>query len=200
MTTGPRVNRLARSLTLAMLWLVAQAVPAAPAWDVAQLMQLLANAERPDVQYTEVQDLAMLTAPTRQSGILHRRADGTLEKEILEPYREKWIISATSLRIERENGDRREMSLDSDPRIGALASAFHATLGGDLGGLQEYYRLDLQGSREHWRLHLLPIANAMQAVVSHIDIEGRQGRITRFITTQADGDRTILNLHWPAAQ
>lgn len=190
-------NKLFRAALLAMLCLLGTAAYAEPAWNVTQLMHLLASAERPDVKYTEIQELAMLNIPTRQSGILRRLPDGTLEKEVLEPYHEKWVIGATSLRIERDNGEDLEMALDSDPRVGALASAFHATVGGDLEVLQKYYRLDLQGSREHWHLRLLPIASALKAIVSDIDIEGRKGHITHFTTTQPDGDSNILNLHWP---
>ena len=195
MTFGRVANSLRRGL--ALLLVVGSAAQGAPSWDLAALMQRLARQAHPPVAYSEVQELAMLQIPMTQTGTLRRLPDGTLEKQVLSPRRERFLIGANTLRIEAADGSIHEIPLDSDPRLGALASAFRATLAGDRATLEHDYRLELTGNAAAWRLRLVPSGAALKAVVTDITIEGSAGRIARFITDQADGDHSTLTLHWP---
>ena len=51
--------------------------------------------------------------------------------------------------------------------------------------MARYYRLDLEGTPEQWRLQLVPTEPAMQAVVRQIRISGRGNRVVVLLSGEA---------------
>jgi outer membrane lipoprotein carrier protein LolA len=171
----------------------AEGQEAPPRFDLAQLMAQFAGVKSGTAQFTERRYLRVLKGPLIDSGILIYAAPNRLEKKTLSPAAEDMVIDGDTLTIVRE-GKTETLSLSSYPQIGAFIEGIRATLGGDLGTLQQIYETDLQGDFGNWSLALHPRDPAMRAVVVSIDISGNGVAITRVQTIEHDGDRTDMRI------
>jgi hypothetical protein len=133
----------------------------------------------------------MLKGPLIDGGVLVYAAPNRLEKKTVSPEAEDLVIDGDTLTITRE-GKTETLNLPNYPQIAAFIEGIRATLGGDLGTLQQIYETDLRGDSGNWLLELRPRDPAMRAVVRLIDISGSGAEITRIQTVEHDGDRTDM--------
>src|SRR5215217_5318947 len=69
------------------------AVPSAqPNWTIEQLFSRLKEQREPTVSFEEKTYSSLLTEPLSARGILRFTPPATMEKEIREPYRERYLI------------------------------------------------------------------------------------------------------------
>ncbi|HEV8016825.1 MAG TPA: LolA-related protein [Stellaceae bacterium] len=160
-------------------------------FDLARLMAQFADVKVGTAQFTERRYLRMLKGPLIDSGILVYAAPNRLEKKTLSPEAEDMVIDGDTLTITRE-GKTETLNLPNYPQIAAFIEGIRATLGGDLGTLQQIYDTDLRGDSGNWLLELQPRDPAMRAVVRLIDISGSGAAIARIQTVERDGDRTDM--------
>jgi hypothetical protein len=161
-------------------------------WNLQSLMTELAQQRKGEARYTEIKTLASLKQPLVAKGVLRYRFPDSLEKEAQQPRAEHYVINGDSMEVYRDGKLRRQMSLSGYPALQNFVSSFISTVGGDLEGLQQYYELRLEGSREDWTLQLMPIEAELQRVIKHITVRGQGGGIQSFETVQPNDDRSLM--------
>ena len=175
------------------LALVAFSPAAFAAWDLQQLMDSLAQNKSGHASFVEKKYIAMLDKPVESSGELLYTAPDGLEKRTLKPKPETMVVNGGELLIERGRQKHR-LQLQAYPELAAFIDSIRGTLAGDRKALERSYRLSLEGSAERWSLQLLPLDEKMQAVIQRITIAGMQGQVRSIEITQADGDRSVMNI------
>jgi outer membrane lipoprotein-sorting protein len=166
-------------------------------WNVASLMQGLAQQKGGKVAFVERKYLAILDRPVESTGELVYRPPLRLEKRTLTPRAEVLVLDGDELVVERGK-QRFAMRLQQYPEIGAIVDSIRATLGGDLGALERQYRVTLDGSPERWVLVLLPSDAQVAAIVLRIRISGVRSEVRQIELLQADGDRSVMDILAPA--
>jgi outer membrane lipoprotein-sorting protein len=160
-------------------------------WDVAQLMQGLAENKSGRASFIETKYIAMLNRPVESSGELLFTAPGRLEKRTFKPKPESVLIENGTLTVER--GKRRNvLRLQDYPELVAFTESIRGTLAGDTAALKRIYTLDLEGSQEGWTLNLRPIEAKMQELVQRIRIGGSHAEVKSIEIEQTDKDRSVM--------
>lgn len=208
MTTGRtsplRKQRLAQPVLL-LATLVAglaaaplHAAPEAAAQSRADADWILSKLARPAPSHTpfvELRDSRLLKAPLRVSGAYRRPDAATLVREVRTPYAETTTIRAGEAVIERAGKSPRRFSLARVPELAGLQASFGALLSGDGARLRRHYDIRSEGSRNDWRLLLVPKDAALAAKVEQVVLHGR-GSELRCIESIPAGDgavqRTLL--------
>ena len=166
-------------------------VPVHAAWDVAQLMQGLAQNKSSRASFVETKYISLLDQPIESSGELLYTAPDRLEKRTLKPKPESLLIENGSLTVER--GKRRMvLRLQDYPELVAFTESIRGTLAGDIAALRRIYKLELEGSEERWTLNLRPIETKMGGVVQRIRIGGSRAEVKSIEIEQADKDRSVM--------
>ncbi|CAM3487656.1 LolA-related protein [Polaromonas hydrogenivorans] len=163
------------------------------AWDLQQLMDSLAQNKSGHATFVEKKYIAVLDKPVESSGELLYTAPDGLEKRTLKPKPESMIVNGDELLIERGRQKHR-LQLQAYPELAAFIDSIRGTLAGDRKALERSYRLSLDGSAERWSLQLLPLDEKMQAVIQRITIAGVRDQVRSIEITQADGDRSVMNI------
>ena len=176
-----------------MTLLVVSAVPCAGAatWDLAQLMQALAQHPPGRATFTERKFIALLDAPVDSAGELAFVPPDRLEKRTLKPRAESLVLQGGQITIERGK-QKMSLALRDHPEVAAFVESIRATLAGDRGALERTYRLKLDGSEPAWRLTLEPADAKLAAIIHRIEISGSRADVKTVEITQTDGDRSVM--------
>jgi hypothetical protein len=187
----PTSARFSVWLAAAGLLLGLLGTPVLAAWDVAQLMQGLAQNKSGRASFVEKKYIALLDKPVESSGELLYTAPDRLEKRTLKPRPESMLIESGTLTVER--GKRRmTLRLQDYPELVAFTESIRGTLAGDLAALRRIYNLDLEGTEERWTLTLRPMETKMLEVVQRIRIGGSRAEVKTIEIEQADKDRSVM--------
>lgn len=192
-TPRPSIFFCSRRLAATVLFLLSGlcGMPAVAAWDVAQLMQGLAQNKSGRASFVEKKYIALLEAPVESSGELLYSAPDRLEKRTLKPRAESLVIDGDKLTVER--GKRRMvLRLQDYPELVAFTESIRGTLAGDLAALRRIYNIDLEGSEDRWTLTLRPIETKMLDVVQRILIAGSRAEVRTIEIQQTDKDRSVM--------
>lgn len=144
-------------------------------------------------QFVELRGSRLLKKPLRIEGEYARPANDTLVREVRTPYVETSTIRAGSVTI-RRGASSHTYSLDRAPQLAGLQNSFGALLSGDRAQLERAFRIDSNGTRERWTLHLAPKDARMAAYVRDIALHGRGAELRCIETQPVKGDlqRTLL--------
>jgi hypothetical protein len=194
-------------VVLATVALVATATSADPpaaatstsAQSLDALMALLARRQHGHVSFVEKHFLAVLDRPVESSGELLYDAPDHLEKRTLKPKPETVILEHGVITAHRGRHTY-VLNLSDYPQIVPLIDSIRATLAGDRGSLEHFFKVTLDGPLEHWTLLLLPSDSSVAKAVKQIRIEGTQDAIHTVEIQQADGDRSLLTIGPEVAQ
>ena len=189
-STGTTRRRL-----LAAGLLVMSALPAR-AFELPELMKLLAQRKSGEARFTEERFVTTLDNPLRSSGTLSFSAPDRFARHTLEPRAESMEVQGNSLVLKR-GGRTRQLALDAIPELAALVDALRGTLTGDATLLQKQFRTKVGGSGARWNLALTPVDARMAAQIRTLEIVG-QGPELRSIEMQlAGGDRSLMIIEPP---
>lgn len=189
-----------RALAAACLLLIAAAGLAAAAppqsnWSIDSLMQALAARQHSQARFVERKYLRVLKAPLEFSGTLTYSRPGFLEKRTLKPKPETLTVDDDKLVLENPGrNERRVLRLQDYPVVWGFIESIRATLGGDVEALERFYRVELDGSPDGWRLFLDPRERRMKEVISMVRIDGHQAQIDRIEVQEARGDRSVMRV------
>lgn len=176
---------------LALLLSGASLAAHAAAFDIDQLMAELAQYKGGRARFVETRTMAVLDRPVISSGEMRYTPPDRLEKRTLKPRAEMLVLDGDTLSMER--GERRmSINVASRPEALAFVASVRSTLAGNRKALEKHYQLELNGTPADWRLVLLPIDPAVQALAARITISGQGGQVRHIEYTQADGDRSEL--------
>lgn len=195
-------HRAERSLALlAILLALCAGTPASTAeqdgagWGVPQLMHELGAVQRSQARFVERKYLKVLKTPLELRGTLTYVAPGNLVKRTLTPKAETLTVEGDRLTIESAaRNERRTVRLQDYPVLWAFVESIRSTLSGDIGALERFYRIELEGNRARWRLYLVPKDPGMRAVISLINIGGSRDRLERIEVQEAKGDRSVTTI------
>lgn len=168
------------------------------AWDLQQLMDALAQNKSGRATFVETKHLSVLSKPVESSGELLFTAPDRLEKRTIKPKPESLTVNADELLIER-GSQKYRLKLQSYPELAAFIVSVRGTLAGDRKALESVYRLNLEGTASRWTLQLQPLAQAMQATIRTIRIDGVQDQLNKIEIIQADGDSSVMLIEKKAA-
>ena len=166
---------------------------APPEVDAGWILGKLARPAPMSTPFVELRGSRLLKKPLRIQGEYARPAGDTLVREVRAPYAETSTIKAGSVTIAR-NGASHTYSLDRAPQLAGLQNSFGALLSGDRAQLERAFRIDSDGTREHWTLRLTPQDARMAAYVRGLALYGRGAELRCIETTPVKGDlqRTLL--------
>jgi hypothetical protein len=186
---------------LATVLMLCAGTPASPAqqdgagWGVAQLMRELGAVQRSQARFVERKYLKVLKAPLELRGTLTYVAPGNLVKRTLTPKPETLTVEGDRLTIQSAaRNEHRTLRLQDYPVLWAFVESIRSTLSGDIGALERFYRIELEGNRARWRLYLVPREPSMRAVISQISIGGSRDRLERIEVQEARGDRSVTTI------
>lgn len=178
-------------LTCLSVLLTVCSASAQATWDVALLMQGLAQNKSGRASFVETKYIAMLEKPLESSGELLFTAPDRLEKRTFKPRPESLLIENGILTIER--GKRRNvLRLQDYPELVVFTESIRGTLAGDAVALKRIYSLSLEGSAEGWMLNLRPIDAKMLEQVQRVRIGGSHAEVKSIEIEQADKDRSVM--------
>jgi hypothetical protein len=164
-------------------------------WGVPQLMRELGAVQRSQARFVERKYLKVLKTPLELRGTLTYVAPGSLVKRTLTPKPETLTVEGDRLTIESAaRNERRTLRLQDYPVLWAFVESIRSTLSGDIGALERFYRIELEGNRARWRLYLVPREPDMRAVISLINIGGSRDRLERIEVQEAKGDRSVTTI------
>lgn len=162
---------------------------------LAELMGLLAKQERGSVRFRETRHYVRLKEPIVVIGALSFQKPDRLTKIVTQP---KWervdIVGAEASLRASESEPARTIRLDDVPVLNALIVALRATLVGDDAQLVRMFAIHLTGTKDDWRLVLVPRTAVIQEKVAQITIAGRGGVPTQFALVQSNGDRVVIEI------
>jgi hypothetical protein len=165
----------------------------AAAFDVARLMQLLAQTKEAQFPYVERKYSDLLAEPLVSSGTLLWRRPGLVEKNMVAPRAERFRIDGDELIVTRKDAQKR-YPLASQPLLAAFAASLRGMLGGDLALLREHYSVALQGTESDWHVDLVPLDDEMKRYVARIRVGGQAGKVAEIEIREAGGDRSVLQV------
>lgn len=164
-------------------------------WTVEQLVARLKAQRSPTVAFEEKTYSSLLTEPLTVRGVLRFTPPATLEKDVQEPYRERYVIEGDRVLVESaRKGIKKTLSLGDYPGLRTLVEAFRASFMGDAKGLREAYDATIGGDSRQWTLLLRPREAEAKAMVDYILFTGADGRIETIAMRAPDGDRSVLTL------
>jgi outer membrane lipoprotein-sorting protein len=184
-----RLDWLCRALVLAL------AFCAAPAWafDLPELMGLLAKQKSGEARFTEQRFVHGLEGPLDASGTLSFDAPDKLVRRTLSPRIETMAVDGNTLTLSR-GGRNRTLALDSMPELLGLVEAMRGTLSGDGATLQRYFKSTVSGTPTKWTLDLTPIDSRLAAQVRSMRISGRASDVLGLEMEFVGGDRSVMNI------
>ncbi|MFP5475067.1 MAG: LolA-related protein, partial [Gammaproteobacteria bacterium] len=171
MTSGSKIRRVREALAgvrrlRAVLLLALAGLLAAPAWafDLNELMALLAQRRSGEARFTEQRYVRGLDGPLDSAGVLSFTAPDKLVRRTLTPRPESMEVQGNVLILSR-GGRTRTLSLDAMPELQGMMEAMRGTLSGNAPALLRYFKADVKGDAKAWTLDLVPTLPALAAQV-----------------------------------
>ena len=185
-------------------WLLAllASLPATAPCAAPELDALLARIARPPPERTafvEWRQSALLAAPVRVAGELEYRGPGALSRRVDAPWRETTTLEGDRVTVEREGERTRRFSLRRAPELRVLLGGFAALLAGDRAALERAFEVRLDANGADWRLTLVPRDAALRRQLASLVVEGRDAAPRCFLSTEADGDQSLMRVGAAAA-
>ncbi|MEO5696056.1 MAG: LolA-related protein [Burkholderiaceae bacterium] len=176
--------------------LPARAWAGAP-FDIAQLMQALAQVRSGTARFVEKRSVSVLERTLESSGLLSFEAPDTFVRETLKPRQERIAIVGNQLTLSQ--GQRsRTVPLDSVPEASLLMEAVRGTLTGNLRALERNFSVTASGTMQRWSLDLVPRESRLRELVISVRVVGEQVALREVTLALADGDRSVMTIE-PAA-
>jgi outer membrane lipoprotein-sorting protein len=164
-----------------------------PVWafDLPELMGLLAQQKKGEATFTEQRFVRGLDGPLNASGVLSFTAPDRLTRKTITPRPETMSVEGNTLTLSR-GGRTRTVELDSMPELLGMVEAMRGTLTGNAQSLQRYFRSTLTGTSANWTLDLQPIDERLAAQVKDLRLTGRGGEVLGVEMEFIGGDRSVM--------
>ena len=171
----------------------------AAALDAQALIGRLAKPAPATVAFREVRFSTLVNEPLIVAGELVYTDATSLDRRVMQPYRETVAIRGESVRVEREGSPPRSFGLNRAPELRGLLSGFTALLAGDSAALERNFSIAANGSDAAWTLELTPIDKRARRRLQQIVVNGRADVPQCFTMLTANGGASVLLLG-PAAE
>ena len=193
MISGSKIERWRRWRRWCRWLVAALCLCASSAWafDLPELMGLLARQKNGEARFTEQRFVRGLEGPLDASGTLSFQAPDRLTRRTLTPRPETMAVDGNTLTLSR-GGRTRTLTLDSMPELLGMVEAMRSTLNGNTQTLQRYFRSTLTGSADKWALDLVPIDEKLAAQVRSLRLTGKGGEVLGIEMEFIGGDRSVM--------
>lgn len=185
-------HRLDRRTLMAAL-LALPAALHAQAFDLAQLMQLLAKVQSGEATFTESRHSSVLDRPVESQGRLSFQAPDRFVRETLKPRSESIAVVGNEVTM-RQGSRSRTLQLDSVPEAAVIVEAIRGTLTGNRAAIDRHFEARVGGGPADWQLLLAPRAPALRKLVVQVAIQGRQSAPRQITISMADGDYSVMQI------
>jgi hypothetical protein len=183
----------ARSLVAALA--LAPGLGLAQSWDLDALMREMAAVPASRTRFVETRHLALLSRPLELKGSLTYERPNRLAKHVETPFDELLTVNGEALSlVNKTKGEQRFLSLREQPALRALVESVRATLAGDRAQLERHYRIQFSGTRDAWRLHLVPRDAQLRGFVESVTLSGAAARLQRIEALEGSGDRSVMTI------
>ena len=175
--------------------LVSLLCAAAPAWafDLGELMGLLAKQKQGEATFTEQRYVRGFDGPLAASGTLSFTAPDQLVRRTLTPRPETMAVDGNNLVLSR-SGRTRSMTLDSVPELQGLVEAMRATLAGNSQVLERYFKSTVSGGADAWTLDLAPVDSRLSSQIAVLRLSGKAGEVLGVEMEVRGGDRSVMTI------
>jgi hypothetical protein len=164
-----------------------------PGWNIEQLIGSLAKNRQAEVRFEETAYSNLLTQPLKTRGILRFTYPAGLEKHIIAPHDERYIVEGDTVIFEsKTKGTSRTLSLHDYPALRVFIEAFRSTLANDVVTLRRFYSMTLQGEPRRWVVMLRPLDKAVQELVESIRFSGEGEYLGSIEILASGGDRSVM--------
>lgn len=173
---------------------------AAEPWTIESVMAGLRGLKHADTTFTETRHIAFLTKPIEMTGTFSYRAPQTFIKETFDPFPETVVVDANGIKIDQERqaheGQSRTqfIAADAHPLVEGLVDSAKATMSGEKELLEARYELAIEGTKDDWKVRLVPREEALREKVDSILFIGVEDLIQSVEIREADGDWSVINL------
>lgn len=178
---------------MCLFWLQA-AAERAPALDLQQWAAMLGGVRESQARFVETKHLALLERPLRLEGTLSFRAPDYLRKQVTAPEPQDFEVEGERVTIRGPQSDPQVLALDRYPALRAFVEALRASLRGDVETLRRFYDVQLSGTADDWRLHLVPRNDALARRILHVDVVGSGAELFSIEIVERDGDRSLMRI------
>jgi len=194
MTQPPdRRRTLASLLALVSAVALPSVARAQAAFDIVQLMQLLAQVKAGEAAFTEKRTVAMLDRTLESSGKLSFEAPDTFVRETLKPRHERLAVVGNMVTMSQ--GQRtRTVPLDSVPEAAVIVEAIRGTLTGNREAIERNFSASVSGAAARWTLELVPRVPRLRELVISVRVSGQQALVREIVVAMADGDRSVMSI------
>jgi hypothetical protein len=187
------MRQIHKVLFLLLLFITHAARAETPAWGLPQLMQAMAKINESRVAFTEKKTMSVLNEPLMLSGELYYLRPNRIERHVLKPKAEDWVVEGDSL-IMTQGKKQRKISLSAYPVAQGFIESIRATLAGDQKTLEGFYRIKFEGTEKNWNLYLEPIDTQMLQYIESVKIKGVANQITVIETIETNGDKSMMTI------
>lgn len=194
-----RARRVARRWAAVALALALPFAASAAAGRLAldDVMRLLGHRPSGQATFTEQRWVHGLDAPLTASGTLSFTAPDRFERRTLQPRPETMVVQGNEITLTR-GGRSRTLALDAAPEAQVAVEALRGALTGDAAVLRKYYRAQVAGDADAWRVDLVPRDGVSAGPLLAVRLSGRRGELLTVETTLAGGDHNVMSIE-PAA-
>jgi len=190
---SPQSRDRRRALAGLVSLAVACTARAQSAFDLTQLMRLLAQVKSGTATFTETRNVAMLDKPLESSGRLSFEAPDTFVRETLKPRAERIAIAGNSITLSQGTRSR-SMSLDAAPEAAILVDAIRGVLSGNREAIEKKFVTSVAGSADRWTLEMLPRDARLREKLVSVRVSGKQASVLEVAVAMADGDRSLMRI------
>ena len=134
------------------------------------------------------------------TGVFSYRAPQTFIKETFDPFPEMVVVDANGIKIDQERWEHEGQSrtqfiaANAHPLVEGLVDSAKATMSGKKELLEARYELAIEGTKDDWKVTLVPREEALRKKVDSILLIGIEDLIQSVEIREADGDWSIINL------
>jgi len=167
---------------------------AATSDQIESIIQHIDTPRDTPIPFTERRSNRLLTEPLALSGEIVFTTDGTLSKQVGEPFHERITISAQRVEFQRKDKTRR-LALNRRPDIKAFYVGMQALLAGDATALFESFDVTATTNAARWSLDLTPKEKKLRKFVARLLISGKAAQVLTVRTEQPGGDWQEMSFH-----
>lgn len=177
-----------------LLTLLVGPVAAAPHWDLESLMSRLGERDAYRATFHQTKHLDALDEPLVLKGTLLYERPAHLKKVVTLPHEKIYDIRGDTLTITSPGEESRRLTITDHPLLQTFVATLRGILSGDLGALEEEYRLQLEGSSDRWVLRLRPMDSELAEKIKRVIVRGMKGSVRSVKTVEANGDYSLLEI------
>jgi outer membrane lipoprotein-sorting protein len=186
-------RRTALLFVAAGLFAIGLPTRAQQSFDLAQLMQILAQVKSGEATFTETRTVAMLDKTLQSSGKLSFQAPDTFVRETIKPRSDRVAVVGNNVTMSM-GGRSRTVPLDSVPEAAVIMEAIRGTLTGNREAIERNFDAVVSGNAQQWSLELKPHEPRLRELVTTVRVSGQQAVAREVAVVMADGDKSVMTI------